>query len=93
MSIRKFGKAVQFQMSEILIINQFSFNKFNICFHSVPKKKKKLKTGFTNVDTDQGSKNLWFNIHVILLYCFVSKSHCQVMLSTGVIKLTIDKIK
>ena len=68
MSIRRFGKAVQFQLSQATNFSQFFlFKKFNICFHSVPQKKTKTKTktDFTNVDTDQGSKNLWFNMHVI----------------------------
>lgn len=71
MSIRRFGKAVQFQLSQATNYRPvFLFKKFNICFHSVPQKKNK-KTDFINVDTDQGSKNLWFNMHVIftLLFC------------------------
>lgn len=59
-----------------------------------PKKTQKTKNKFTNVEADLGSKNLWFNIHVIfmLLFC-INISLPKSRRAWGSLSLQFTKLK
>ena len=96
MSIRRFGKAVQFQLSQATNFSQFFFLKSLISVSTLclkKKQKQKQKQILQMQIQIKAAKTCGLICMLFLHDCFVSTSHCQVMQSPGVIKLTIDKIK